>query len=156
MTVIATDGKTLAVDSRATVHGSVFSDAIVKGFNLPDGSVVGVTGSTFDLTRTLSFFEGTLGEFKIQDSFYLRLDTEDRLWSGDFSSWSDDYTDNEIELFPPAALGSGGDLALGAMLAGATPHQACEIAKTHDTASGGLVVTLTPGVKTAEDPPTSE
>jgi ATP-dependent protease HslVU (ClpYQ) peptidase subunit len=45
------------------------------------------------------------------------------------------------------ALGSGGDLAMGAMAAGADARTAVKIACKLDVYSGGRIVVLTPGVK---------
>ena len=47
-----------------------------------------------------------------------------------------------IEFILPQAIGSGSDYALGAMLAGKTPHEAVEIACMRDTRSGGLITSL--------------
>lgn len=43
----------------------------------------------------------------------------------------------------PAVTGSGGAIALGAMLAGATPAQAVAIAIQRDTGSGGQITVET-------------
>jgi hypothetical protein len=47
-----------------------------------------------------------------------------------------------IECGVPAAIGSGARIAIGALMAGATAHQAIEITKKLDTSTGGRTVTL--------------
>jgi hypothetical protein len=45
----------------------------------------------------------------------------------------------------PAVLGTGGKLAMGAMLAGATPKEAVKIACSRDICSGGEIISMERG-----------
>jgi len=51
--------------------------------------------------------------------------------------YADSFLCDEIK--PPFAIGSGGDIALGAMLAGADAYQACKIARKVDKNSFGRI-----------------
>lgn len=134
MTVIATDGYSIASDTRAAQDGLIIQRPWHKLHPLPDGSVVGSAG------------DSELGVLFL-----------DWLESGEESSarpdWSDEdfaamrlYPDGTIMVYTahcvpepvpaPFAIGSGHKLALGALEAGASPLRAVEIACIYDASCG--------------------
>ncbi len=62
----------------------------------------------------------------------------------DGTCWTYEHVPEPIRVLEPmAAWGSGGSVALGALLAGKTPREACEIACSVDTACGMGIRVLT-------------
>lgn len=136
MTTIATDGKSMASDGMCKDQ----CDTIVmmtreKVRRLSDGRIVGASGNSFDIESWIQWLEaGKSGLCPIEgDQFgglILMLDGTVR--------WVD-YKGRETIVDLPAATGSGQDLAIGAMEAGATAAAAIEIACKRDPYSGGLI-----------------
>jgi ATP-dependent protease HslVU (ClpYQ) peptidase subunit len=139
VTTIACDGHWLAADGLVTTDRKVIVEfSAVKVERLKDGSLLGYSGTYHAQEALKAFIEGatkeveSCGEF---DAIRLMPDgtglyyCEKHPTAGAPCSW-------------PATLGTGGELALGAMLAGATPKQAVEIAAQRDTDSGGTIICL--------------
>lgn len=133
MTVIATDGKTLAAD---TQQNGQYIDRLParKLYRLQDGSLAGGAGLVASVRKLIRWLDG-LEKHPLDiddDTCVLVLTPEGRVY----------YHDRRlepVEVGSPAAIGSGAPFAMGAMLAGADPKRAVEIAIELDTDSGGAV-----------------
>jgi hypothetical protein len=138
MTTIATDGKTIAADRMVSGGHLVHSTTFIKVKHLNDGRVFASAGSPYDVETWLKFLNGEICEISLSDqSEALTLDHKGVVRFYDHNGRS--YVQEA-----PAVLGSGEEVALGAMLAGASPRKAVEIAMKIDTNSGGAVDELAP------------
>jgi ATP-dependent protease HslVU (ClpYQ) peptidase subunit len=137
MTTIACDGKSMASDGRSTDEGGLIcSESVVKVRRLKDGRIFGLSGTPFDLDNIERWFnEG--GEFpEVGEQFdVLLLDKDGCVYCYDRKG---DCTEEML----PAAIGSGCELAIGAMEAGATPAEAVRIACKRHNGSGGKITVL--------------
>lgn len=137
MTTIATDGKSMAGDGRAT-RGSLvtFGDA-VKVFRLSDGSLLGGAGEAHSVHDLREWLDGGCSgkRPKTPDVAMLHLKANSECWV-----YYNNVSPTKTGL--PAAVGSGDHLAIGAMEAGKTPEQAVEIAAKRDTNTGGKITVL--------------
>jgi len=134
MTTIATDGETLAADSRITEGNYIFTDEAEKVFKVGD-TYVAICGEYQSglayvdwLKKERSSEKPTVSE----DNFSAILVTSDGVFC----------VDNMLipmKVSLPYAMGSGGPVALGAMLAGCSPAEAINIALQVDASSGGEV-----------------
>ena len=131
MTAIATDGKSMAGDTLGTCKGFLMSRK-KKVHKLSDGRIVGASGPTTECQMLVRWIaEGgdkpSLGE----DVSALILNPDGTV----------DWVDNKFEILEnqelPAAIGCGCDLAVGAMLAGATPYEAVMLVATRQLDVGG-------------------
>lgn len=142
MTTIATDGVTIAADGRTTAGKEIVTDEAKKIHRLPDGSVVGEAGLC------------TAGILAVEELAYaIQEDRHPKNYKGDYTLlrltpdgraiiyWNELVG---IEIPTPAAIGSGGEFARGAMAAGASAREAVRIATKLDSASGGKVRELKP------------
>lgn len=138
MTTIATDGTTMACDGRGCVGDIIVSDKGAKIYRLGDGSLLGLSGAAFagdqfadwlDNGARKDEFPKDIGEYRV---LHLLVDGMVRYYSEHSArAW------RPAEL--PIAIGSGGELATGAMLAGASPAEAVEIASLRDPFTGGEI-----------------
>ena len=125
----------MAGDSLTTAGGDVWFYG-PKVHRAADGSIFGACGPAASAQRFKRFMvEG--GEWPaLADEFCALVLTVD----GN-AFWID--KDNErVPMALPAAVGSGDNFAIGAMLAGASPLDAVKIATTRDTRSGGDVAVI--------------
>lgn len=136
MTTIATDGKSMAGDGQVQDH----CDMIVatdrhKVFRLSDGRIVGAAGNSADAHAWCKWLDNNKdGPCPIQSEQFAGL-----ILQCDGSVLWVDHKGRE-ELTPtPCAIGSGQEIAIGAMDAGATPDQAVAIACKRDIYSGGTI-----------------
>lgn len=137
MTTIATDGKSMAGDGLVTSEGVVFGSKFIKVEKLPDGRIAGACGSAYFIGPFLSWLTNG-GDFpELDDSF------EALVLSLDGTCRSYDHKGRSIEEELPVASGSGRQLAIGAMLAGAGPAKAVEIAAARDLGTGGKIIEIT-------------
>lgn len=147
MTCIATDGERMVADGRSCISDLITTDSAVKMAHGTDGSVIGCAGDRGACTLVREWFEkgadlATIpalpasadGESPF-DALILRPDRT--LLALDFHFT---YMPREA----PAAIGTGGQIALGAMLAGKTPREAVEIAATKVTSVGGCITEAKP------------
>lgn len=104
-----------------------------KVFRLPDGRIVGCAGVSYAIPSFLTWLEkgGDLPELH-EDFEALVLHPSGRCQSYNHKGYS-------IDQPTPAVTGSGGAIALGAMLAGADPAHAVKIAIERDIGSAGTV-----------------
>lgn len=135
MTTIAWDGTTLASDSRCS--SETRSISVRKIRELADGSLVGFAGTTTNMKRVVEWLDaGSDPELKPK----LRGDTEVLVIRPDGTAIEYDKTLEPIEMKDVvAAIGSGGEYAIGAMEAGLSAVQAVEIACRRDPSSQGPI-----------------
>lgn len=140
MTVVAWDGKTVSADQLCDFHG-IRVQKIVK---CPDGSIVGAAGAGNMCRAALIWFAGGCNGpqpwSKPEDVQLLRV-YHDRA-----EFWSQGKGE-PIPVLPPFAIGSGGEYAMGAMLAGASAPEAVKIAIIGDTGCGGGTMSMKPSKK---------
>ena len=140
MTTIATDGKSMAGDSMVTGNGIVHSTSFLKVRRISGGRIVGASGSAYAFDRFIEWLEtADMPNPKLPEHFealVLLPDGSCRCFDEDCASYIQET---------PAITGSGGAIALGAMLAGATPAQAVAIAAQRDMGTGGTITVETLG-----------
>lgn len=138
MTTIATDGKTIAADGLAVSNSTVMARSVNK--------VVQRDGKLYAMTGTSALFEALIA-WHIAGSRPSEVPTAhaDCSWEllvidGEGRGYSfhkmAPYA-NEVEF--PTAFGSGRVEAMAAMMAGATPKRAVEIAAVLDIHTGGAI-----------------
>jgi ATP-dependent protease HslVU (ClpYQ) peptidase subunit len=137
LTTIATDGNSMAADGRACRNDVIVGDNISKMVRLADKSILGLCGRSSVLPRLAKWLEGK-GAFPKDcgDWSAIHLTEEGpRLYSNDAGEgW------HPLDL--PAAVGSGCEFALGAMLAKKSPQGAINLAAQRDPFTGGKVEVL--------------
>jgi len=140
MTTIAWDGKTLAVDSMASANGTVISYRVKKLYlSVGRFSAVAISGSVPAMHEVIAWVRSGEKESPPEIEGNLIGITE----NGDaFALWP-----NTSKLFlkieEPWTGGSGWELAMGAMDAGATAIKAVKIASKRDTNTGGRIQSYT-------------
>lgn len=131
MTTIATDGLTVAADSRSMRGDVIVSHHAVKLHRQDDGSVVGCSGRTPDCETFRAWLKDGGKRPKPTGGFsalHVRVDG---------SVWLFTEVGEGCRVDVPAAIGSGAEFAVGAMLAGADPEKAVEVAGKRDPYTGG-------------------
>lgn len=137
MTTIATDGVTIAGDGRVTAGDRIVSDSAVKLVRLADGRVAGCCGDTSDCAAFVDWLaSGQSGMISVSEDFGALV----MLFNRSVQHFDADLSAVTCDL--PIAIGSGGDAATGAMMAGAAPGQAVQIAARCDVYSGGVVTVM--------------
>lgn len=136
MTTIATDGKSIAADGMSS-SDIVESLTDVKIRRIGK-EVVGCAGTGDISIAYLDYLEGKRGMPIIPDSanFYAVHVSKGKV---SYVS-SPNFSKQKVKL--PYAIGSGGQIALGAMLAGASPGMAVRIAGSRDYRTGGRITEL--------------
>ena len=137
MTTIATDGKSVAADGLGTVNNLVVERAGEKVRKLRDGSLLGVAGDAFALDQIADWLEA--GAVPADRPEGLKVDVLLIRPGGSALMCGNSLRLTACDL--PYAIGSGGDLAMGAMAAGKSPAEAVEIAARYDINTGGRVRT---------------
>lgn len=138
MTTIACDGKSMAGDGAAFVRGTRISWDSVKVCLMPGGVLMGSCGSDVDLTKFKRWLESGahMEPPTLEEEFgALLLDP-----SGRVEIVSSSCIGQEAKA--PIAIGSGMDLAIGAMDAGLSAEAAVEIASRRDPHTGGKITVL--------------
>lgn len=132
MTTIATDGKSMAGDSQTT-GGNILCRHAPKVFKAKDGRVFGCCGPVVDCLKFEAWMASSGESPKLSEGFealVLALDG------------SVDWIDREliaVRHIVPFAIGSGAEIAIGALLAGKSPAEAVKIAAQRDVKTGGEV-----------------
>lgn len=130
MTTIATDGKTMAGDSLTTGGGYVCRFA-PKVFKAPDGRIFGGCGPVVDCLKFQSHMMSGGDQPTLSDDFSALILNPDGT-----VDWIDkDFV--PVRHIVPYAIGSGCEIATGALLAGASPAESVAIAMQRDTKTGG-------------------
>lgn len=133
MTTIATDGKSMAGDTLTSAGGYVvrYSPKVHRG---KDGRIFGCCGPSVDAAKFQAWMaDPAVEQPKLSDDFMAIILNQDGT-----VDWIDCAL-VPIRTMVPAAIGSGCDHAIGAMLAGANPAQAVGIAGQRDTGTGGTI-----------------
>lgn len=129
----------MAGDGLCCVNGTICSFSTVKVFRLKDGSLYGACGGGAEGELHMKWIEGGCEGAcpKLDSGFgFLLLRSDGRLFEGD-------EVGHPYQIEAPFAIGSGMDIALGAMLAGLTPDQAVEAAAKRNPHTGGKITVLT-------------
>jgi ATP-dependent protease HslVU (ClpYQ) peptidase subunit len=136
VTTIATDGVSMAGDGQVQDHRSVVVDDRRKVFRLEDGRIVGGAGNSADVASWVEWLAaGKSGECPVVDDAFAAL-----ILHRDGSVLWVDHKGREMPIMLPAATGSGEEIAIGAMDAGASPEEAVAIACKRDIYSGGTII----------------
>jgi len=134
MTVIATDGYTVACDSYSTsTDGTVFNRNTKKIFRIGK-EVVGVTGKLDSCLAYIAWLKGGEKPIIAPDEGFVALHVSTK---GAYEVTNSNFSKLKVKL--PHAIGSGADLAIGSMLAGAYPEKAVRLAYKHNCRLGGRV-----------------
>ena len=135
-TTIAYDGKTVAFDSQRTCgHYKTWTNAKVTRIR---GALVGCAGDVAEIMKFKAWYANPLLPFPgTKEIEVLVVEPNGKVYT---------YGDNptKIEISAPCAIGSGGSIALGAIVAGKTAKEAVEIAATQDIYTGGTIWVETP------------
>ncbi len=130
----------MAADSQTTLGNNVSSLQAVKLHRLPDGSLLGIAGDSMMALRFHAWMTGDRTEkLECQDEDFMALQL---FANGKLLMW--DARCSPLAMPAPQCIGSGGDLAMGAILAGASPKEAVRLAAKLDIYTGGRVRCLTP------------
>jgi ATP-dependent protease HslVU (ClpYQ) peptidase subunit len=133
MTTIACDGKSMAGDGLATRSTLVTAFDAQKVTMLDDGRIIGAAGEKPDTRKFRAWLQDGGPRPKLKDLAALVLHPDGRLVY---------HTDSDPEGTAtgiPNAIGSGCEVAIGAMLAGLSPEKAVEIAAARDVYTGGTI-----------------
>lgn len=122
-------------DGALTRFERLVASASVKVHRLKDGRVLGVAGKTRDALALRSWLDGDGPRPKKAELSALLLGP-----GGTVELIVD--LDDPIRVEAPAAVGSGSELAIGAMLAGSTPREAVLIAASRDPFTGGQLTEI--------------
>ena len=141
MTTIVATKSAMACDSQLT-NGKMRDGNVKKMWRLIDGSLLGVCGDweqCLDFVRVLRYHSRHPSAIDLDQTWKsveaLRCDGK--------NIWSYEGNLKPYKLRDPwASLGTGADVAKGALLMGATPLQAVQCAKKVDTRTGGRVTQL--------------
>lgn len=135
MTTIAWDGHDLAADSMVSLGSIRYTTR--KLVRLKDGGILGAAGKSIEITRLTKYLNGETSAAPKIPSVHAIHVTPSRdvyLYAGGF--------DDQPVLDSYVAVGSGGDIALGAMEAGKSAFLAVEIACRRDANSGHPVESI--------------
>lgn len=127
----------MAGDGRTCRDDLVTNEAAVKVHRLSDGSLFGGAGISHEVCELRDWLDSGEGKRpKAKDLAALLLKPNGELW----------YYCNDSEptiTAAPNAVGTGEQIAIGAMEAGASPQRAVEIAAKRNIATGGKITVLT-------------
>lgn len=120
-----------------TVSGSIiFGRNAQKVHQLPDGRIVGIAGCANYVEPFLEWLSGNGDPPDIGDDF------EALVLNTDGTVISFDHKCRPLIEELPTASGSGREIALGAMVFGASPEEAVKVACERDTNTGGRITVL--------------
>lgn len=132
MTTIATDGKSMAGDRLTHANCYLVAD-MQKVFRAPSGVIFGASGDAVSCIKFRDFMLKGGDWPELSEDFHALLLNVDGT-----VDWIDKHR-TPVRYAVPAAIGSGCELAIGAMLAGAYPVKAVHIAASRDRCSAGEV-----------------
>lgn len=134
MTTIATDGKSIASDGQVTDNSIIEDLNRKKVHKLPDGRALGFAGCLISCEMFLEWIKDTTQQPpEGSDEFEaVVIDGSDKV-----TVYNHRYS--PLVMPTPYCTGTGKQVALGAMMAGATPKQAVKLATKVDIYSGGTV-----------------
>lgn len=135
MTVIATDGRSMAGDGRALAGWTIADDDRVKVHRLASGAIVGTCGKASQGQAFRDWLDGGPEPTDTADFGALVLNPDGSI----------DYYDGIVKVpmnTAPQAIGCGSDFALAAMDLGKTPTEAVAYAITRNAGCGGKITTI--------------
>lgn len=139
MTVICTDGKSMAGDGLVCAGQLIVAENAIKVFKA-NGSIIGLCGdAAYGETITKWFQDGERDKDKPTDkqcdfSGLILRPNGKAYWFGDNLSF--------VEYELPAAIGSGDHIAVGAMEANKSPKEAVKIVSKRSNTVGGKITEL--------------
>lgn len=138
MTCVATDGRTMAADSRVTNDANtILSDEELKLARTKAGWIVGIAGTPDLLHAAVQALETGKQPMLDSDTTLLVL-----LPGGELRRYSEDgWARSQV----PDAIGTGHKHALTAMDCGKSPAEAVAMAIRRDPFCGGKVMVMEPG-----------
>ena len=143
MSTVATDGQSMASDSRITDDGGAMDQLNFPKIRKLKDCIAGFAG---DVESGILFFNWL--ERGEQDDPAQKPPLDDDVFIGlvlranGVFWYGSKLIPGGVACGTPAAIGSGGDFAMGAMLAGKTPAESVRLACRVDSNSGGKVRTL--------------
>lgn len=137
MTTIATDGKVVAADTRQV--GQYIDQIESVKLYVIRGEIIGIAGDCAEAYNYLDWLKcgakpSQKPNFDKDSEFEALHVTKDGVFHVTKSI-------HKVLVGTPSAIGSGGDYAMAAMMAGATPQKAVSISMKLDPYTGGRVVT---------------
>lgn len=141
MTTIACDGRSIAGDGLVTGNDLTHCRSFVKVRKALSGAVVGFSGTAYMVEEAMRFLDGASSTLDAGENFEAIILHPDGLCE------CMDGKGRRYEQPAPCATGTGAAIALGAMAAGKTAHEAVVIARELDIYTGGEIVVLNPAVK---------
>lgn len=142
MTTIAYRDGEMASDTRVTQYDTIVGD-VAKLFRTKHGGIIGVAGTMADAAVCLSWAENNVSgppperpseSGPLPTAICVEPDGRVKLWNG---------TPHLLMVVAPFyAIGSGAQVALGAMAMGATAAQAVAAASQFDVYTGGRITSL--------------
>lgn len=152
MTTIVFANNELSGDGRCTIGDTILSDEIVKVYNI-NNRLIGFAGRYASGLKFLEWFEEFDNANEVQQQVpFVSVNIPELMEDEDFTGIVA-YPEGYVMLFEggkafyevkaPYAIGSGSDIALGALDQGATAEEAVRVACKRNVLSGGLVTTVT-------------
>lgn len=126
----------MAGDGLCTAGSLVHGTAVRKVMRLEDGRLVGCAGTAYGLNLFSEWLIEGGEKPRLPESFEALVLNRD----GSCLSYNEHCQSCEQEV--PAVTGSGGALALGAMLSGLSPEESIKIAAQRDAYTGGAIIAL--------------
>ena len=123
----------MAGDGLCTGNGLVHGFDTQKVFKLGDGRIVGMCGTAYGIPAFVKWLAEGGDKPKLFEGFEALVLHPD----GACETYNEECQSCPQQT--PAITGSGGPIALGAMLAGASPERAVEIAAMRDQGTGGII-----------------
>lgn len=137
MTTVITDGKSMAADGLSHDRaGTVCQVECEKIRRLADGRIVGLAGTPFDLDAFCKWLEDGGDMPQVEEDF------DGLVLERDGQAYAYNRHGRRTHQLLPAGVGSGMDLAIGAVMAGATVEEAVAISIQRHTGSGGKIKVL--------------
>jgi ATP-dependent protease HslVU (ClpYQ) peptidase subunit len=133
MTVVATDGHTMAADGLTANGWTIVSTTSEKVHVLPDGSLFGASGDVDAIKVALAWFRDGGEKPKIEGDMSILVVSPDGTIKGYEKSLA------AYDLPAPQALGCGKEFAFAAMDLGASPERAVEAACARSMGCGGTM-----------------
>lgn len=151
MTTIVFANNELSGDGRCTIGDTVISDEIIKVYNI-NNRLVGFAGRYASGLKFLEWFEEFDNANVVQQQVpFVSVNIPELMEDEDFTGIVA-YPEGYVMLFEggkafyevqaPYAIGSGADIALGALDQGATAEEAVRVACKRNVLSGGVVTTV--------------
>lgn len=140
MTTIASDGKTVAADGQCTAGNEILSTDRVK-LEVCQDCVLAFSGTAALQPVAFKWFKEGADPAKV-DGFLKDKDWTLAVFRQDVAEYYRNDCPHPLEVPYPTACGSGEDYAIGALMAGASPKEAIEIACVKDTMTSGKITVV--------------